>query len=427
MNNTNKNNRQSSISNIINHNDINPLKNKRQKLDPSNNANREIMPAITTTNTTSILEKNLSDAINTDNLKSRQSITASPIGLNHRPVTSCTHCRQHKVKCDANKKYPEPCTRCKKFDLFCEIDPKFTPKKGSQLQTMRKDIDDLKMKVKHLLANESLLIDLLKQSNSNNNIIISNNIDNNSLSNLVLTKLNRVDSSLISSSNTTTTTSNNNSSRAVSNNIEQNKEAAISNIVQHSATSTPLHSDTSLSPNQINPISKNQPRSPIDKLLTNNSNVSNSQNVQQFPVPQTQSSVQTSKTSTIGTTASNTSISASGTIQNSTGLSTNSVTTPTLSSLVPPIVSETGNIKEFIIEDVHISIERASQLHKLFIDEYLPYLSIMFSTSVVELYSQSKLLFWTVILTACLSDPEPTLYIKLSPLVKQLAVETCCL
>lgn len=429
INNNNNNNtslpkRQNNIANIINDNDTSPPDNKRQKIELSNTNRIQTTSASslpsssqTTINTTSILERNLSNAINTANLKSKQSVTSNPIGLNHRPVTSCSHCRQHKIKCDANQKYPNPCTRCKKFDLFCEINPKFTPKKGSQLQTMRKDIDELKMKVKHLLANESLLINLLKETNNNNN----NN--NNARSNMALKKWDDVDQALINPSN--------------GDDNGQNTKTGMVNIVPQPINADQLHSNNILLSNDVNQMSRSRTHSPIDRLLSKNNELNDSQTLSLPELAQPLLPGQTSSTAIIDTNATaavrtstfvpNTTVPTSGTIQNSIELSNKSIETSTISSLEPPFVGETGNIKEFILGDVHISIERASQLHKLFIDEYLPYLSIMFSTSVVELYSQSKLLFWAVILTACLSDPEPTLYIKLSPLVKQLAIELCCL
>lgn len=427
--------RQNNIANIINANDnnnndnnINSPDNKKQKIGLSKNGTIQTTSASsspslsqTTIKTTSILERNLSNAINAANLKYKQSVTSNPIGLNHRPVTSCSHCRQHKIKCDANQKYPEPCTRCKKFDLFCEINPKFTPKKGSQLQTMRKDIDELKLKVKHLLANESLLINILKESNINFNN--NNNNNNNSINNMALKKWDDIDETLINNSN--------------SNNNEQNKNIEMTNIGQQPISPDQLHFNNTLFDNNVDQTSRSHTQSPIDKLLLKNNDMTNLQNMPLPASAQLQLSKQSS-TMAIIDTAPATSVSASmgipkttvhssGTLQNNIELSNKSIETTTISSLESPFVGETGNIKEFILGDVHISIEQASQLHKLFIDEYLPYLSIMFSTSVVELYSQSKLLFWTVILTACLSDPSPALYIKLSPLVKQLAIELCCL
>lgn len=81
--------------------------------------------------------------------------------------------------------FPKPFTRYKKFELFCGIDPKFTTKKNSQLQINRKNIGNLQMKVKYLLVNKNLFITHFKQFNNT----ISNNMDNNSLSNLVLKKM----------------------------------------------------------------------------------------------------------------------------------------------------------------------------------------------------------------------------------------------
>ena len=48
----------------------------------------------------------------------------------HRPVTSCTFCRQHKIKCNASDNYPNPCHRCDKMGLKCEIDPSVQAQEG---------------------------------------------------------------------------------------------------------------------------------------------------------------------------------------------------------------------------------------------------------------------------------------------------------
>ena len=84
-----------------------------------------------------------------------------------RPVTSCTFCRQHKIKCNASDNYPNPCTRCSKMGLKCEIDPQFKPKKGSQIQTLIGDVEDLKAKIEMLSRNEHLLTQALNQHNMN--------------------------------------------------------------------------------------------------------------------------------------------------------------------------------------------------------------------------------------------------------------------
>ncbi|RLV91832.1 Transcriptional regulatory protein SEF1 [Spathaspora sp. JA1] len=85
----------------------------------------------------------------------------------HRPVTSCTFCRQHKIKCNASDNYPSPCQRCQRMGLKCEIDPQFRPKKGSQIQSLKSDVDELKAKIEMLTKNESLLTQALTQHNLN--------------------------------------------------------------------------------------------------------------------------------------------------------------------------------------------------------------------------------------------------------------------
>jgi hypothetical protein len=90
---------------------------------------------------------------------------------------------------------------------------------------------------------------------------------------------------------------------------------------------------------------------------------------------------------------------------------------------VAPVGHETST--GYIMGDVLLSAERAEELHKRFMDQYLPFLPIIQSNSAAELYRQSQLLFWTVCLTASLSEPVPTLYNSLCSLIKQLAIETC--
>ncbi|KAL2823385.1 hypothetical protein BDW59DRAFT_148809 [Aspergillus cavernicola] len=38
---------------------------------------------------------------------------------------ACMHCRQMKLKCDANEKFPAPCSRCERSRKRCAIDPSF--------------------------------------------------------------------------------------------------------------------------------------------------------------------------------------------------------------------------------------------------------------------------------------------------------------
>lgn len=57
-----------------------------------------------------------------------------------RQIKSCTHCRQHKVRCDASKYYPKPCSRCSKFHLACVVDQNFKPRKGGQVELLREHL-----------------------------------------------------------------------------------------------------------------------------------------------------------------------------------------------------------------------------------------------------------------------------------------------
>ncbi|KAG7840957.1 hypothetical protein KL942_001945 [Ogataea angusta] len=220
----------------------------------------------------------------------------------HRPVTSCTHCRQHKIKCNASERFPVPCSRCERMDLKCEIDPQFRPKKGSQLQSLRNDVDELRKKIEFLTKNESLISNVLQSSNPDL--------------------------------------------------LQQLKEKKPVQSLQTSQA--PLTVEETQGP----------PRPAVTELNP-------------LPVSQTNS------------------------------------------------VKSNGSVSEFILGDVKISYEKATELHQRFIIHYLPYLPIMISNDCVQLYQQSQLLFWTVMLTACLSDPEPSLYISLASLIKQLAIETC--
>lgn len=79
----------------------------------------------------------------------------------------------------------------------------------------------------------------------------------------------------------------------------------------------------------------------------------------------------------------------------------------------------------YIMGDVMLSYDQAEELHQRFMTQYLPFLPIIQSNSAAELYRQSQLLFWTVCMTASLSEPVPTLYNSLCSLIKQLAIETC--
>ncbi|ODV87310.1 hypothetical protein CANARDRAFT_179079, partial [[Candida] arabinofermentans NRRL YB-2248] len=237
----------------------------------------------------------------------------------HRPVTSCTHCRQHKIKCNASERFPSACSRCERMDLKCEIDPQFRPKKGSQIQSLRNDVDELRSKIEFLTRNESLISQVLKTSSPNA--------------------------------------------------LQQDQERL---KAEHNNThgGQPLIAKTHLQKEPV--LLSNEARSNSTPLLNDST---------------------TSKdTAPISTSAPN---------------------------------HPNTSVTEFNLGDVKIPLKKAIELHQRFTDNYLPYLPIMVSNDCIQLYQQSQLLFWTVMLTACLSDPEPTLYISLASLIKQLAIETC--
>lgn len=261
----------------------------------------------------------------------------------HRPVTSCTHCRQHKIKCNASERFPQPCSRCERMSLKCEIDPQFRPKKGSQIQSLKNDVDELRSKIEFLTRNEKIMTQALQNTitreiDSTDPDKSANNINNISPSLIAKTHLQK-DPTLLS--------------------------------LDGRSNSTPLINDSALDKSNLNPALEAAARKVVESPAQ----------FMESPTPKPMS-----------------------------------LTNETL-----PNVS----ISEFSLGEVKIDIEKAKTLHLRFITQYLPYLPIMISNSPQELYQQSQLLFWTVMLTACLSDPEPTLYNSLSSLIKQLAIETC--
>ncbi|CDO95017.1 unnamed protein product [Kluyveromyces dobzhanskii CBS 2104] len=324
----------------------------------------------------------------------------------HRPVTSCTHCRQHKIKCNASEKFPSPCSRCERMGLHCEIDPQFRPKKGSQLQSLRNDVDELKVKIEYLTRNESLIAKALRQSNMGQNLLqaiksvdysyrvagpTQGQVTKNKIS--VQTFLTNEPQLLQDSQTTTNPTSSNNSKAG-----------------------TPAGSDHSpASMNSGNHISS-KPQLLNDSVPTNNTK-------DRLP-PVLQIALKRLSQQGSSSSPQNSSPTTAAHSPPTKGISDKQHIVATTNAM-PLLPSPHANIDEFVIGDVHISIEKATELHDIFVARFLPYFPIMQSNSATELYSQSQLLFWTVILTASLSDPEPTMYNKLSSLIKQLAIETC--
>lgn len=254
-------------------------------------------------------------SITTSNKISKKYEKPKPTG--HRPVTSCTFCRQHKIKCNASDNFPNPCTRCDRMSLKCEIDPQFRPKKGSQIQSLKNDVDELKAKIEMLTKNENLLTQALTQQN---------------LSTMNLNIL---------------------SQEPKTSDYDMDSMSYDVDFTPPDDLGTPTYSPK------------------VDFRIANTLNKDD-----------------------------------------------NSDNSPLRNSDLPAI-------EEFILGDVHLPLSKANELHTRFITQYLPYLPILKSNNATELYYKSQLLFWSIMLTASLSEPEPSLYMSLSSLIKQLAIETC--
>ncbi|KAK6456853.1 fungal-specific transcription factor domain-containing protein [Scheffersomyces xylosifermentans] len=265
----------------------------------------------------------------------------------HRPVTSCTFCRQHKIKCNASENYPSPCQRCDRMGLKCEIDPQFRPKKGSQIQSLKSDVDELKAKIEMLTKNESLLTQALNQHNLN--------------------------------------------------------------FMQQSQNHTPRHLSTH---SNNSPMNFQFDQSPVYPPATYH--ISPSTNISAPPQLNDSISNTHNQPSQIGHV-----------LQEGSDTSPSTNDTPTASNMHQKEEIEYREVSEFILGEVRLPLEKANELHNRFITKHLPFLPIITSRSATELYHKSQLLFWTVILTASLSEPEPTLYMSLASLIKQLAIETC--
>ncbi|KAI5948779.1 SEF1 [Candida theae] len=273
----------------------------------------------------------------------------------HRPVTSCTFCRQHKIKCNALDNHPQPCERCEKMGLKCEIDPEFRPKKGSQIQSLKSDVDELKEKIDLLTKNESLLTQALSQHN-------------------------------------------------------------FGFVSQATSTSPNVHPQNS--PQQQQPQSQSQSQS-----QTKNPSHPQPQKSYSYPaispivLPSSSSFAQSPQMSPI---SSITQIHRSSPLTHD-----NSDNSPSAIGNFEVNHENYQPISEFALGNVTLPLAKANELHQRFMTRNLKYFPIINSRSATELYHKSNLLFWVVILTASLGEPEPTLYMSLASLIKQLAVETC--
>lgn len=375
----------------------------------------------------------------------------------HRPVTSCTHCRQHKIKCNASDNFPAPCSRCERMGLDCQIDPQFRPKKGSQLQNLRRDVDELKLKIEYLTRNESLIARALQQSSMGQELI-------NTLKAIDLSKVNELSNcqppqklqqrplripsqpqgkvsvqTYLGSSepqllqeDTKGENENNRSGNFYRKDIPLVLQLALQRNNSVSEMN-PSKDDNTTSNKSRNKFLGSQGATSSFPQATSTHNVSNGQEPGNTTNGQDNRPLflETGKSNNFDendiNNDDNDNDSDGNGIEDSSNDDTNEKKPPVVATTnaIPLLPSPHAGIDEFVIGDVRISIEKANELHRIFVTRFLPYFPIMYSNSATELYSQSQLLFWTVMLTACLSDPEPSMYIKLASLIKQLAIETC--
>ncbi|KAM9919296.1 hypothetical protein OXX59_008058 [Metschnikowia pulcherrima] len=277
-----------------------------------------------------------------------------------RPVTSCTFCRQHKIKCNASQNYPSPCTRCSKLGLKCEIDPQFKPKKGSQIQMLIGDVEELKSKIEMLSKNEHLLTQALNQHNKN--------------------------------------------------------FMQAGSSPQHAASYPGFF-------NQTPQTTQNTPTSAIEQITGHvGTPVARPHAPHNYP---SHSGVVVNDAT--GPSSAVTNLNRVLAIDSADNSPATHMSDARLKEEVTPEVETkpTPMYSEFILGDVRLPLEKADELHGKFMTKLVPFLPIISSDSATQLYSNSQLLFWTVMLTASLSEPEPTLYMSLASLIKQLAIETC--
>lgn len=269
------------------------------------------------------------------------SSTNSLTHLKPRPVKSCTHCRQQKIRCNAAETYPAPCTRCSKMDRKCVVDPFFKPQKGGQVQSLREDISSLKMQLQALQRKNEM--------SPSNDLASSRSTSPSSTA------------TIAEYQNLTYSPSMDSNSRVLFGDSLPNKQH---NMHLHKVMASPYQSSSSV---------------PISKIVHDDSYIDTNRPGDKIP----EDHIHSSRNSSIAPSS------------------------------------------DYIVGDVRLPFDKAEELHKRFMKNYLPFLPIIQSNSAAELYRQSQLLFWTVCLTASLSEPVPDLYNSLCSLIKQLAIETC--
>lgn len=348
-----------------------------------------------------------------------------------RPIRSCTHCRQQKIKCNALEVFPAPCTRCARTDRKCVVDPLFKPHKGGQVQSLRDDISHLKQQLAELQQRESILASVLEKTASTNPDAAAaaaavfnsqNNPQNGDLTNQVgedsNNQLKQLLQATIQAQNTTPSPSNHNNNSE----FQLSSKSTVSPPITSGTTSSDTPSNSNKN-TQINSAGLDSTNIDLNSNKSINSNIS--------------LSVRSKSTSPL---VRNTSLPSSNSINSSNSAVHNNMgthlpirikkespkdTTSSNGDIYSRHTSVSTEHPDYVVGDVRLSYDQAEELHQRFMTQYLPFLPIIQSNSAAELYQQSQLLFWTVCLTASLSEPTPTLYNSLCSLIKQLAIETC--
>lgn len=300
------------------------------------------------------------------NKVTKPSISNKKKSTGHRPVTSCTHCRQHKIKCNALETLPKPCARCLKMKLVCEVNPEFKPQKGSQLTILKNDINDLKLKLNYLVRNEGIIANCLKLSKEGEKLMSDiNQVKYETIRNTC------VDSVLTPKSN------------GLQHHLELNINSKFDDLPSL------LQKTISSSSNYL-----------VKEHMLDNSNTSGVTSPNDYHS---------------NSTAANNLSTILGKLQSTTD-------SPSASS------TSSNSTRNFKIGDITLSYAQAEQLYKNFQTKYLTLFPIIKPASnVKELYRQSPILFWTIILTSSLSSPTPTLYLELSKLIKIKIMQKCWL
>lgn len=364
----------------------------------------------------------------------------SPAVYRARPVRSCTHCRQQKIKCNALETFPAPCTRCAKMDRKCVVDPFFKPQKGGQVQSLRDDISSLKQQLAQLQRKSS-------NGSPDSGMSVSPNLEPSSPLFYAQSPESHRLPSIYSGSQAR---------------LENDPKARHS--TDHDSPSLSPGSSINCAPQHATdvdmlPQNQNYPIIDIDsnsRVLSGDSLPNKQHNpkshlhkisvgAQRHPsVLSAKGHLLISDSSSPGSPLST--HHQAGSVPISTIISQDMPTD--VSRLSPPMIDtnrpgdkvpedhihssrqtsaslSSADHSDYIMGDVRLPYDKAEELHSRFMTQYLPFLPIIQSNSAAELYRQSQLLFWTVCLTASLSEPVPTLYNSLSMLIKQLAIETC--